>query len=113
MDDGSLTIHKYKNGTVKSREIYWSTECFSFDEHEILIGWLRRRFDLNAKIASYRKKTKLYWRIKFNATEANKLFRIIDPYIHESMRYKTDMRYASGKSSRRCARPLSGENHEG
>jgi hypothetical protein len=101
LDDGSLTLHRYPGGAVKSREIYWGTECFSLAEHRILVEWMSRRFGFNAKIQRYKR----YHRIKMNATNANRLFDIIGPHVPPCMNYKIDMRYAKPPRTRRHASP--------
>lgn len=95
MDDGSLTLHKYPNGIIKSREVYWSTENFDLDSQLILQSWLKRKYNLDVKIVLYKQGE--YYRTVFNATNANKFFDIIKPYVIPSMFYKIDMCYSKKK----------------
>lgn len=97
-DDGSLVLHKEKeSGKIKSREIYLSTESFSYEENQTIVGWFKEKYGIVAKIynnSGFNKKTgKAYHRIALNATNANKLLDIVSPYIHSSMSYKGNMLY--------------------
>ena len=101
MDDGNLTLHKYPNGGIKSREVYWATDSFDYEDHLLFQSWLKRVYDIDMKINQYKKGK--YYRTVLNATNANKLFDIIRPYVIPSMLYKIDMCYSSNpKRSRRA-----------
>lgn len=91
LDDGCLVIHKYPNGVIKSREVYWSTECFSYEEHILIQKYLMLRYGISTKLKKYNDRG--YYRITMNATNANKFFDIIRKYVPESMNYKIDMLY--------------------
>lgn len=102
MDDGSLILHKYPDGSIKSREVYWSTESLDLESHNVFKEWMKRKYDIDIKINSYKKGK--YYRTIINATNANKLFKLIEPHIVPSMNYKIDMCYSKDPSKTR--RPL-------
>lgn len=93
MDDGNLIIHKYTkmDGTkgVKSRELAINTQCFSYEEHEIIKRYFEVKWDIKVKIY----KNKGSFRIVMNATNAKKFVEIIEPFIIPSMNYKIDLQY--------------------
>ena len=92
MDDGSLVLHKYPNGTIKSREVYWSTDNFDLDSHLTFQKWMKRKYDIDIKITPYKKGK--YYRTVLNATNANKFFELIKAHIPPSMEYKINMCYS-------------------
>lgn len=93
MDDGNLILHKYKkaDGTVgiKSRELAINTQCFSYEEHEIIKRYFEVKWKLEVKIY----KNKGSYRIVMNATNAKAFINIVEPYIIPSMQYKIDLQY--------------------
>lgn len=90
LDDGSLVLHKKINGEIDWREGVLCTDCFSLETHQEIVEWLRQRYDIEAKIFLTKGK---YYRLRFNATNLTKLFKIIAPYVPPSMFYKIDMQY--------------------
>ncbi|MHA6259514.1 LAGLIDADG endonuclease [Sporosarcina sp. CAU 1771] len=94
MDDGNLIIHKYqkKNGDsgIKSREVAINTQCFSYEEHEIIQRYFLVKWGIQVKIY----KNKGSYRIVMNATNAKIFFGIIEDYIISSMKYKVDLQYS-------------------
>ena len=93
MDDGNLIIHKYtkKDGTkgIQGRELAINTQCFSYEEHEIIKRYFEVKWDIEVKIY----KNKGSYRIVMNATNAKKFIGIIKPFIIPSMEYKIDLQY--------------------
>jgi LAGLIDADG DNA endonuclease family len=77
MDDGCLVR--------ESNRIILCTDCFTYDEHTILIKLLNDNFGLSAKIYEYNHK---YFRIRFGQKDSRKLSNIIRPFVIESMKYK-------------------------
>lgn len=56
---------------------------FDFDDNKLLRDYLKARFDLTAKI--YFQK---WYELRFDVPNTRKLFSIIKPYVHFSLRYK-------------------------
>lgn len=88
MDDGSLTLHKYK-GEVSSREVYWATHSFSRDEVYLVKSWFKRNFNIEVKPCIEKQK---YYRLRINASNSLKLFSLFSS-IPKSMSYKVNMKY--------------------
>ena len=74
MDDGSNTQISY---TI-------STHCFSKEEQERILGFLKEKYDINATMVKDRSK----YKIALGRKEYQKLNAIIEPYIIPSMIYK-------------------------
>lgn len=74
MDDGSNTWNSY---TI-------NTHCFSKEEQKRVIGFLKKKYDINAKIV----RDRLKFKIAIGRHECLKLSAIIKPYIIPSMIYK-------------------------
>lgn len=96
MDDGSL-VKSYRNNKsgkriIYRRQIYLSTCGFTLEENQLLVRYLKERFNLNFDIQLNSKKTG-YYRLRCGANEANKLLEIVKPYVVPCMEYKTDMQY--------------------
>ena len=93
MDDGNKILHKYtkKDGNlgIKSREICINTQCFTPEEHELMIAYFNRQYEIVCKMY----KNKDSHRLVMNAQNANKFIAIIEPYILDSMKYKVDLQY--------------------
>jgi len=80
MDDGS---YHQRN---KMSTLY--TNGFSYDETLMIKEWFKNRWNLLPKIFSISARSKKYYYPSFGASETRKLVNIIQPYIHQSMRYK-------------------------
>lgn len=89
LDDGSLAIHRHPDGRPSWREGLLCTNCFTVAEQNLVRAWFKRRHDIEMKLVRMRQ----YVRLRFNAANANRLFKLIDPYVPTSMRYKLDMEY--------------------
>ena len=89
MDDGSLAIHRHPDGRPAWREGILSTNCFSVEEQNRIRAWFKRRYDIELRLVRVRQ----YTRLRFNAQNANRLFKMISPYVPASMAYKLDMEY--------------------
>ena len=93
MDDGNIIIHKYTktDGTkgIKGRELAINTQCYSYEEHEIIKRYFEVKWKLEVKIY----KNKGSYRIVMNATNAKMFIEIIEAYIIPSMSYKIDLQY--------------------
>lgn len=81
MDDGSLRVRKKRPnyGTL------FCTDGFSLEDVKLLVDWFFKKWGIIAKISIDGKK---YNRISICSSESKKLFKIIAPYIPESMKDK-------------------------
>lgn len=82
-DDGHLVDGKYG--------IRLNTCSFSLEEHDLLISYFLRKWNLVCKVewSSLLKSTnKKYPYLKFSALEARKLIDIVEPFIEPCMSYK-------------------------
>lgn len=95
MDDGSLTIHKEKNGTVCGRECFLSTHSFSEKENKIISRYFSNVWGIVFKVSKDRE----YYRLKSNATNANLFFDLIRKYVHPTLHYKIDMKYLGSQKN--------------
>lgn len=102
MDDGYLAYIK-KNGKIRGREIKIYTCCFTYDEHLKMVDYFKKEHGINWRIGKARLGGRVYYHLATGAQEGAKFFKIIDPYIHKSMRYKVDLRYSC---SSYAGRPL-------
>ncbi len=77
LDDG------YYNYRTKWIDLY--TCCFNLKEHALIKKWLKKRFDIECKIKTKRKK---YYYLSLNGVESKKLISLIKKHIIPSMEYK-------------------------
>ena len=97
MDDGSLSLRKYKNkngnwtGSYKSREIYLCTHSFDPNEVKMFIRMLRDKFGLRFRTTL----DKGHSRIWCNTKNTKKMIEIIRPVVSQfkTMSYKLDLKY--------------------
>ena len=82
MDDGTLCFHK--DGSFANCELY--TCSFSKEENELIISWLKRKYNLQATLRLRKDK---FYSIAFNKSEAIKFIELVKEYIHKSMQYKS------------------------
>ena len=80
MDDGSY------NKKGNSCRIH--TNGFSYKENVLIKNWFEKRWRLFPKIYSLLLRGKRYYIINFNVKETKRFIKIVNPYIHRSMRYK-------------------------
>lgn len=100
LDDGSITVHKKRNGYSVSRFGYLNTQAFDADENGRISVALMKKFSINSVIHIDRggvaDPCKTYFRLYFNATNLRRLIDIIRPWINfipSNMRYKLNMGY--------------------
>jgi len=89
MDDGKTDFYyrtKYNNKPTAEL----CTESFSFNGCNLLVSWLKDRFDIESYLRERKLSDSTGHRIVFNTDNAPKLFQIISPHIIPSMRYKVD-----------------------
>lgn len=94
MDDGCLSVHKNKNGSI-SRYGKLSTNSFSLEEQYIMKKYFKTVWDIDVKITPEKNK----YFLRFTVPNLKKLFSIIYEYVIEvpSMIYKIDMKYNMNK----------------
>lgn len=80
-DDGYVTFNK----STGSFSALFCTDSFTYKEHELIIGWFMERYGLKATIRNqgYGK-----IRICFSANPARQLFKLIEPFIVATLKYK-------------------------
>ena len=66
-----------------------ATMSFTYDDHELLVDYLKSKFDLD----SYILKQKNHYYIKFDKDNTDKLHKIIAKYVPECMEYKINPEY--------------------
>jgi hypothetical protein len=87
MDDGSGNAQVV--GTCKDRKIQIHTCSFTREEHELMVSWFKERWGLKARIGVNRNsKGARYDIIEFSLEESRKLSKLVDKFIHPSMKYK-------------------------
>jgi hypothetical protein len=89
-DDGSLSVYRNPNTNKTQRHIKWCTHGFTYDEHVIMQRYLEIVWSVKANIRLEKQRYYFLW---LGATAARTLIEIVDPYVHQSMRYKLDMKY--------------------
>lgn len=85
MDDGNLA-KKRRDGKIHAYELYLNT-FVSDEEHDVIIEYFRERWGV--KFA--RVKNNSGYRLRCGTIEARKFIKIVDKYVIDSMKYKTDI----------------------
>lgn len=91
MDDGSVFKRKRKH---KDGSIYFlrpsmklCTHSFDYNDHELIINWLKSNFDVEAYIVIERKRNRegqpQYYTLNFNCENAEKVWNLISGYVEE------------------------------
>jgi LAGLIDADG DNA endonuclease family len=79
MDDG------YYNNNI----LNLCTDCYAYEEVNLLVETLNSNFSLKAKsVKRIKENGEICWRIRFKSSSINKIREIVKPYIHQSMFYK-------------------------
>jgi len=90
-DDGNL------NGTILKIAV-----CnFSDKECNLLINWIKTKYNINFIFYKSKNKNKLYNMIKLNKEEIPKFINLIKKYIHPSMNYKINLEESIKKKSKK------------
>lgn len=95
MDDGCVT---YRNEDKTSYFIRLSTQGFSLEESEKLCTMLYNKFNIIAKVNKDRiaKDGHQMYRIDISSTdESDKFFKLVSPYVCDSMLYKLPIKWSS------------------
>jgi len=90
MDDGGLNV-KLRKDKGYIRQAFISTQNFSLEEHQVIIDWFKEEHDIDCRAYKHGRGK---YRLTFNATNAKKLFSIIEPYILPEFSYKLDLKYS-------------------
>jgi len=91
MDDGSW--NNYGSS-------FFHTEGFSLEEQKLIVKTLKNKFGLRSEIKQRSGKPHLF-NIKLKKEATNKLFALIAPYIHNSMKYKISEKYYNKLNSKK------------
>jgi len=83
MDDGSILKKKLKNGET-STYCCLHTNNFNYETHENFVTKFKQ-FNINCDISKSKNK---YYYLRFNKENTQKLLKLVESYIHESMNYK-------------------------
>lgn len=95
-DDGSLTIYTNPKDKRTHRSGKLCTHAYTYEENKIIEQYLNVIWKLDVRIKIEKKK---YYYIYFNTNSLIRLFKIISPYVVESMKYKIDMQYVKPQLS--------------
>lgn len=104
-DDGSLQL--------RNTAAVFHTEGFSREECELLASWFTSR-GLGAHahpIKSRRRKGVVYYSINLTVAATEVLMQRIRPYVHRSMRYKTELCPQVQLSCPHCGKPVEGRHY--
>ena len=82
-----LAVWFMDDGCCKKLGIELATCCFSYEEHIVLRKWFMIKFGLRPII----RKSGKHFVLFFNKTNALAFLEIVNPYIHPSMIYKTQI----------------------
>jgi len=97
MDDGSLSLRKYKDkngdwtGSYKSREIYLCVHSFGLNKVKAFIKILKDKFGLGFRM-TFDKGCPRIWR---NTENTKKMIEVIGPFVSQfkTMSYKLDLKH--------------------
>jgi hypothetical protein len=96
MDDGSLTNYKYRNkeGILKYTKATGTLNTYiSYEENEVIQKYFLDTWDVKFRIHKDTSDSgKVFYRLSASTKELRKLFKIITPYIHKSMKYKVTLK---------------------
>ena len=102
LDDGQWHV-SFRNNRGK-RFGYLNTQSFTYEENVLIKNMFKERFNIDLKIhtdkSGFEKyKERVYYRLYFNATNFQKLFDLLRPYlkyIPKEFYYKFNMQYVIG-----------------
>lgn len=89
MDDGSKSFKKV-NGKIRSVEVTLNT-YLSKEENEIIISFFEEKWGIKWGL----NKSKNHYRLRMGTKEARRFFVLIEPYIHDSMKYKINLQFTT------------------
>lgn len=88
IDELSLAIWYFDDGSIGKTNCRLSTESFTFEENNILKNILIRKFNIEPKVCKY----KNYCYLHFNKTNSEKLINIVKEYCPQCLKYKLKQR---------------------
>lgn len=83
MDDGSI------NNAKNLIRLY--TCSFNLDSHNKFVKYFKEKFDIECCIRTDNSKENSYMFLNFNAENTRKLLKIVSPYMHSNIEYKTNL----------------------
>lgn len=100
MDDGTGRVNRNKDGAISSCSTTIATMC-SREEVDLIIDYFAAEHDIDWKARfDKRRPEDKAWFIEANTASSRKFATLIEPYIHESMRYK--LAHVAGLGSHEC-----------
>lgn len=94
MDDGSLVLRGKNRGTIKSREVHFSTHAYTESENRLIIEYFHNIWGVDFRLTS----EKGHPRIWCNTQNTRRLLNIIGDIVTQvpGMQYKADLKYVRG-----------------
>lgn len=95
MDDGSLILRKNKaNGSIKTREIHFSTQSFTVGENKMIQQYFKSQWGVEFRLTTGKGLPRLWC----NTANTHKFLEIVGDIVSQvpSMSYKADMKYVRG-----------------
>ena len=80
----SLAVWFMDDGSKSYSSIYLNTQQFSLDEQLLLIGILKKQFNIEATL----NKDKTYFRIRLRSGSAGRFIQLVKPFVLKEFRYK-------------------------
>lgn len=89
MDDGSKSFKRI-GGKIHAVEITLNT-YLSKEENEVIISFFKERWGIQWGL----NKSKHHYRLRMGTKEARRFVALIEPYIHDSMKYKINLQFGT------------------
>lgn len=86
----SLAIWYMDDGHLDKRDkiVKLFTANFNYAENELIAYWIAKKFGVHFNPRKRSNGKKYHWILVLPAKDREKFFKIVEPYIHESMKYK-------------------------
>lgn len=98
MDDGSCYFKQSEiDGHSICIDLRISTDCFTYEEHQIIVDYFREVWDIN--FYAFYSKTRDVYCIRANKQAAIKFLDMIKPYVIPEMLYKCDIKLHESETS--------------
>lgn len=88
IDDFGLAVWFMDDGSISSDVMHFHTEGFNKHENDIICHWLINRYNVPARVLSYKKRNKILYYISVGRDGGKIIAKIISKYIPPFMRYK-------------------------
>lgn len=101
IDEISLSYWYMDSGNVIDDSLMLCADNFTYEDNELLVDMLKKKFNIESdivKIINTNLKTKKVsekYRITINSENSDKFFKLVSPYLIDSMRYKLPEKYHS------------------